>query len=158
MPPASSLQVTRVNHSAATKTSGEFRRGTCTPLGLLGREGTNKTFYPSKHLANVSQFNFTENLESHLFLLIALILPDQRERVRYMWEQNSGICTPPQPPATRFQRRKAEAFGLREKAMSSTLIQVFIRILSVECPKPPGTPRDSTAGQTAWEIPDGKSA
>lgn len=40
----------------------EFRRGT-SGKGFLGREGTNKTFSPSKLSANVSRFNFTKNLK-----------------------------------------------------------------------------------------------
>ena len=109
--------VHKTSGSTATKTPQECRRGTWVK-GYLGREGTNKTFSPSKHLANVSQFNFQ---------LKAAINSPHFNRPERKITINVGIklrnsCSSPAPPLNLPGEKGRVAFGFSGEAVRSTLV------------------------------------
>lgn len=73
-----------------------------------------------------------------------------------MWEQNFGICTPPQPPARSFQGEKAGAFSLQGEAVSSALSRSLSGFYLWNAPKPLAHPQTARKGKWHGGISDAR--
>lgn len=73
-----------------------------------------------------------------------------------MWEQNSGICTPPQSPARSFQGEKAGAFSLGGEAVSSPSLDLYQDFICGMPPKPLAHPQTARKGKRHREGAGGR--
>lgn len=143
----SCLQFTsdKIYHSTATKTPEELRRGTSVKGCLAEKELI-------KHFPLQSTWLMFPNSTSQRILKAAINTPHfNRPERKITINVGTKLWNLHSSPASSQKLAGGKGRGLQPPGRSSELspLSIFIRILSVECPKATGTSPDSTERQMA---------